>query len=420
MTAPKNNLYRQEALDRLSSPEQLDEAIVITGTGSWAALAGVLLLLATFTGWAFTAQIPTRIEGQGILFSGGGQVVDAISAASGTLMKPRVAIGDKVRQGDVLAEISQPDAAARFEAAKAQAQAANEALAMLRQERHAVAEARTANGAARKAALQAQIEAAEQRRAAYERLVGNQEKLAAGGVTTANAVQQAREQLASATLDMASARTGLLTLAAEQLAAESEDQRRLFEQNQKVLSAEAELRQVDLQLSLFGKVTSPADGTVVEWKAPFGAFAPAGSRVASIVSGEGSLQFMLYVPPAQGKRVTPGLPVHVELGGLEKEQWGTLVGRVLSVSEFPATREGMLAVLQNDGLVSRFSKDGAPFAVVVELERDAATASGYRWSGGMGAAATLSAGTTGAAKVTIDSRKPVSFLLPLIRKGLGL
>ncbi|MDH6233111.1 HlyD family secretion protein [Mesorhizobium soli] len=419
MNNQKSNLYRQEALDRLSSPEQLDEAIVITGSGSWAALLGLLILLATATAWAFTASIPTRIEGQGILFSGGGQMVDAISTASGKLLPVGQLIGGSVRKGDVLAEIDQPDASAKLALAKAQAEAAKEALQALRREQKAVADARLANAEARKASLEVQMRAAEQRRTVYEQFVGNQEKLAAGGVTTALAVQQTREQLASATLDIATARTGLLAVAAEQFAAESEDQRRFFEQNQKVLAADAEVKQLDLQLSLFGKVTSPADGTLVEWKAPFGAFTPSGTRVASVAAGEGSLQFMLYVPPAQGKRIKAGMPVNVELGGLEKENWGTLVGRILSVSEFPSTPEGMQAVLQNDVLVTRFAKEGAPFAAVVELERDETTASGYRWSGGTGASAELSAGTTGTAKVTVDSRTPVSFLLPLLRKALG-
>lgn len=419
MSNQKPSLYRQEALDRLSSPEQLDEAIVITGSGHWAALAGLLILIATALLWAFTARVPTRIEGQGILFSSGGQMVDAISTASGTLISAGPSVGAKVRKGDVLAEIEQPDAAARLEIARTQADAARGALEALRREQAAVADARQANAEARKASLVAQMRAAEQRRAAYEQLVGNQEKLAAGGAMTALAVQQTREQLASATLDIATARTGLLAISAEEFAARSEDQRRLFEQNQKLLLAEAEVKQLDLQLSLFGKVTSPADGTLVEWKAPFGAYASAGSRIASVASGKGSLQFVLYVPPAEGKRIAAGMPVNVELGGLEKEQWGTLVGRVLSVSEFPATREGMQANLQNDVLVARFSKDGAPFSVVVDLERDAATASGYRWSGGVGAAAALSAGTTGKARITIDSRTPASFLLPLLHKALG-
>lgn len=419
MTSEKSKLYRQEALDRLSSPEQLDEAIVITGSGSWAALAGVLLLLATFVGWAFTARIPTRIEGQGILLSAGGQVVDAISAASGTLAGERFHVGDVVRKGDVLAEIGQPEAAAKLAMAQAQARAAEDALETLRREQAALASARNANGEARKASLESQIAAAEQRRAAYQQLVINQERLAAGGAATANAVQQAREQLASATLDIATARTGLLTLTAEQLAAQSQDQRQLFEQSQKALSTKADVEQLDLQLSVFGKVTAPADGTLVEWKAPFGVYTPAGTRVASIASGERRLEFMLYVPPAQGKRVSAGMPVHIELGGMEKEQWGTLVGHVVSVSGFPATREGMQAVLQNDTLVSRFSKDGAPFAVIVALKPDAASPSGYLWAGGTGALSALTAGTTGAARVTIDSRKPVSYLLPLIRKALG-
>lgn len=419
MTEQKSNLFRQEALDRLSSPEQLDEAIVITSSGSWIAAVGVLLLLATFIVWAFTAHIPTRIQGQGILFSGGGQVVDAISSAPGTLLRPYVKVGDKVHKGDVIAEILQPDIAAKLDVAKAQAKANQDAYEAMRNQQAALINAKKANAEARKASLEAQIKAAEQRHAAYEKLVSAQEKLSAGGITTAAALQQAREQLANATLDLATARTGLLALAAEQLSMESDAQRVRFEQDQKTRATEAEIRQLEFQLSAYGKITSPADGTLVEWKTPFGAFTPAATRIASVASGKGSLEFMLYVPPAQGKRIEPGMPVYIELGGMQKEQWGTLVGHVRSVSDFPATREGMQAILQNDGLVSRFSKEGSPFGVIVELDHDATTVSGYRWSGGTGALANLSAGTTGTAKVTIDSRKPVSFLLPFIRKVSG-
>lgn len=420
MSAQNKNLYRQEALDRLSSPEQLDEAIVITSPGGWMALAGVVVLLATFIVWGFTASIPTRISGQGILIYGGGQIVDAIAAASGPLTHRHVELGDRVRQGDVLAEINQPDISTRLEMAKAQASAARQAMDALRGEQKVLGVARLENADARKAALEAQIRAAEQRQEAYRKFLENQEKLAASGVTTASAVQQAREQLSGASLDIATARTGLLTLTAEQLAGRSEEERRLFEQEQKVLAAEAEVRQLDMQLSTFGKITSPTDGILVEWKAPFGAYTAAGTRIASVASGDGSLQFVLYVPPAQGKRVKVGMPVHIELGGMQKEEWGTLVGRVTSVSDFPATHEGMQAILQNDALVSRFSKEGAPFAVQVELERDAATASGYRWSGGTGSLASLSPGTTGTAKVTVDSRKPASFLMPFLKKVAGL
>ena len=64
------------------------------------------------------------------------------------------------------------------------------------------------------------------------------------------------------------------------------------------------------------------------------------------------------------------------------------------------TPEGMAAVLHNEALVRRFSGEGAPYAVLVQLERDRAAVSGYRWSSGTGPPIRLTTGTLARAEIT--------------------
>ena len=78
------------------------------------------------------------------------------------------------------------------------------------------------------------------------------------------------------------------------------------------------------------------------------------------------------------------MQVRIEPSTVKREEFGTMLGTVVTISDFPITPQGMAAVLHNDTLVSRFSHDGAPYAARIRLEQDATTASGYRWAVGKG------------------------------------
>jgi hypothetical protein len=59
--------FRQKALDRLSSPEQLDQMVrVIPGKG-WLALLALVVLLGAVITWAITATLQLTVFGDGII-----------------------------------------------------------------------------------------------------------------------------------------------------------------------------------------------------------------------------------------------------------------------------------------------------------------------------------------------------------------
>ena len=93
-----------------------------------------------------------------------------------------------------------------------------------------------------------------------------------------------------------------------------------------------------------------------------------------LIEDEGTkLEAVVYIPADQGKSVKPGFQVRLAPTTVKREEFGTMIGTVSNVSEFPVTPHGMTAVLHNDQLVKLFSKDGAPYAVSVQLEQDAST-----------------------------------------------
>lgn len=65
----KKSLFRKVALDRLSSPEQLDRLMQVTNTRGWVALTGLFVLLGVGLLWGVTGRIETTVAAQGLLGS---------------------------------------------------------------------------------------------------------------------------------------------------------------------------------------------------------------------------------------------------------------------------------------------------------------------------------------------------------------
>lgn len=62
-------LYRKSALERISSPEQLDKALVVTSPLSWVALAAATVLIVALIVWSIIGTIPVTVSSSGIIAS---------------------------------------------------------------------------------------------------------------------------------------------------------------------------------------------------------------------------------------------------------------------------------------------------------------------------------------------------------------
>lgn len=413
-------LFRPEALERLAAPEQLDRAIVVAGPSAWVALVGLGCILAAALIWGVAGTIATRVPAQGILITVGGRVADALTPAEGVLRPAEgVIVGSVVQAGQVIAVLELPQSDRRRQDAR---EAATEWEAELTRRAAALDRARQArevNRASRLVALEEQLRAAQDRVQALTVMLRGQEVLARSGNTTEDRYQNLRERHAAARQAMADARAGIAALDSEELAAQAAAERELAELAQRVAEARRIAAQQDLALEESRTVIAPVGGRLLEWKASLGARVGPGVTVASIETGGRGLEALLFVAPDRGKQVQPGMAVLIEPGGFRREEWGTLVGTVTVVSDYPVTRLGMLSVIQNDKLVEQFSQGGAPFAVHVALRPDSGNPTGYAWSAGEGPAGALSSGMPANGHIAVRQQRPISLVLPFLRRVSG-
>jgi len=105
-------VFRRSAVEKLSSPEQLDKAIVITPPGMWAAIAGSVLIAAAVVFWALFGSLPETVSAYGAVVPAEG--ADCIlSAGTGAVSEFCVEPGDEVAPGDVVARVVNPAGVSR-------------------------------------------------------------------------------------------------------------------------------------------------------------------------------------------------------------------------------------------------------------------------------------------------------------------
>jgi HlyD family secretion protein len=419
MTASEK-IFRAAAMERLSSPEQLDQLIDVTRPADWAGALVIGLCLAAVVTWSVIGRIPTRAAGEGILVSDAGRVVDAVSAVAGRLASVDVAVGDRVSQGQIIARIVQTDTEQRYRNAV-------EVLKEREREHDALTDAikreleiKAANVAAQKSGLEQVIAAARQRVAYLTDAVAGLEGLTAKGLVTRRELEEQRANLAATHERITQSQNEIQRLDGQLREAESQRELDRLASQFTVNEARRQMEQLAGTLERDSRLMSPIDGQVLEIKVSAGGVLATGTPVVAIETEGTSLEAIVYVPADRGKNIQPGMEVRIEPNTAKREEFGTMVGRVATISAFPVTPEGMAAVLHNDALVKRFSQDGAPYAVLVRLQRDAAAYSGYRWSSGGGPPIHLTAGTLARAEVTTREQPPIDLVVPIMKRLTGI
>jgi HlyD family secretion protein len=107
MSDSGKKLFRDEALERLSLPERLDQLMNVVNSRAWLPLAGLGSLVAVGLLWSIFGRLSLTVSGQGVLIYPR-SVVQFQAPSDGTIVKLNIKSGDAIKKGDIIGTLSQP------------------------------------------------------------------------------------------------------------------------------------------------------------------------------------------------------------------------------------------------------------------------------------------------------------------------
>ena len=267
-------LFREEALEKLASPDELDRLMRVTGPKSWLALIALCTIVAAVAIWSFFGSIPIEVNSENGILIKPDSIRDVVAQDSGVVTEVDISPGDVVEEGQVIARM------------------------------------------------------------------------------------------------------------------ESDD------------GDEAD-------------VVSFFDGTVTEVLVRRGMLVDRGDEVVVLERGDTSLQAVVYVPGDDARSLEEGMEVQISPSTVQVQEFGYMLGRVSSVSDFPVTERHMsVTLLENEELIQSLRGNESQLEVIVDLIPDPTTASGFDWSHPQGPPIPIANGTPCTATFVLGERRPAELVLP--------
>ncbi|MEQ9485084.1 NHLP bacteriocin system secretion protein [Coleofasciculus sp. F4-SAH-05] len=366
MFEPKRELFPSNSLQRLSSPEKLDQLLRVVKPQNWLSLLSVGMAIGVTAIWSIYGRIPVTVEGKGVLIYPR-QVVPVESTSAGQLLSLNVQVGDVVKKGQVLATLDQ-----------------TELQKQLQQQRAKLTELEAQNLAASslqgKGSLQEIQTIRLQRQNNRQRIQELQALTPVLRKTSLESIQKQRKQI-------------------QQRIAELEELAPILKQK---------------SLESLGKQRQSLQQQIVNRGTRFGSIneETASSRLVGIT----------YLSIADGKKVQPGMNLQITPKTVKRERFGGIVGTVTSISPFPVTKEAAISVVGNpevvEGLVSQ--KPDGMMEIVADLVANPSTASRYQWSSSQGPQMQISPGTTTVVRIKVEERAPITYVFPILRSISGI
>lgn len=412
-------VFRPEALARLSSPEQLDELMVVTDAKEWVALSALGFLLLIALAWSVFGSVPTSIQGSGVLLRQGG-IYDIQATGAGQVLSVLTSEDSLVQKDQLLGYVAQPELVAQ--------------IAVAREERADLIGRRDREISVQDQSLQLKLTALAQDsvRLAGEIVAQVQHVSWLGqrlrdtrfaqeqGLVTGEAVASIAQQLAAAESQLTRARTQLTDLQNQRIQVRHLRETEVGSLEQQLERAESRLRLLTGQLTAANEIRSPYRGRVTQVMLDEGQIITAGTPVASIERIDRPLEAVIFIPTV-GAKARPGLTAHVQPLTVNWQEHGFMVGHVTFVSSGPVTVERMERLLKNEVLSRQFTSTGDPYLLEVSLDR-APTPTGYQWTSGQGpaaAAASIHGGILCTAKIIVETQRPITLVIPALRKFFG-
>lgn len=419
MSAP---FFRKSALEKLSTPEKLDQLIKVTGTKAWIALITIMVAIFTALIWSFMGTVKTKLDVVGVVL--GGDVHEVVATAQGQLLELKIAIGNNVKKGDIIATIRQPELFQQIEDAKVVLSDRKFEMEKLMSYGNQGAQLQGQIISQSRVSITGEIESEKKKIVFLNNQLESENALLEKSLITKSQVANTKQQIEASKNTIERLKGQIVETSSQQNNLGFDIQQKVTLQKQRIAEAERNLKFLAEKYDNQRNVKSPYDGEVVEVLTDAGIVVSAGSPLFKLKNTrntkQSQLRGILYIPSKDGKKIKKGMEALIVPSTVQPEEYGFIKGKVTYVSDFPITQQGMLTSVKNDQLTKQLLVGGPLFEVYVDFEKDPVSYSGYKWTSAKGPDIFLKEGTSCLGKITIKHEPPVTLVVPAFKKFFDL
>jgi HlyD family secretion protein len=406
-------MFRKAAMDKATSPEQLDLVMQVTSPMGWLAVGTIGTILFAIGIWSFVANIPDLDEGQGVLIRGE-RLTEIKAPSPGTLVSLNVTADANVTEGQVVAVIRRD----RSEIEQ-KIQLKTEQLNRLKAQNvgeNSTDQVTAARNAALIAAKASEINSLRSQRATQVDLVKRGLKAESALFEFDRRITGAQGELNALEKENDLVRTRMAPRA---------NQERDLEAELTFMRGDLERTTVEIKSTAAGRVVEvikSANDKVGEGE-PLVRLENAKATDPNAPKGYcgGNIHAVVYVPGDSAGKLRANQPARISPIDVKKEEYGFIVGNVEWVSTHAASSDDMKEKLKNDKLVSSYMEKGPVFEARVCLTFDPKNkVNGLKWSSSQGPPRQISSGGLATSSMVVDQKKPYTYVIPSIKKTLGI
>lgn len=413
--------FRKAALEKLSTPEKLDQLIKVTGPKAWLGLATISLILLTGITWSFFGNVKTKLNVVGVLL--GSEVYEVVSTSQGQLINLNVGIGDQITAGDIIAHIEQTQLHQQIEEAKSLLEDQRFELEQMKSFGFQDAKLQGDFISKQRSSIQQQIGTERKMLDFLTNQLETEKELQKKGLITTSQLVLTEQQIEAAKNQIENLNAQLAQTSSQKLTIDFDSEQRVNLLLQRITQTERNIDQLSERYDIQSNVRSPHSGEVVEVLTDAGIIVSQGTPLFKLKNHDevgGELRGVLYIPSQDGKKIEVGMEALVAPSTVKPQDFGFMKGKVTYVSDFPITQKGMMTSVKNDQLVQSLLGMGAPFEVHVKFEKDPDSYSGFQWTSANGPRVLINEGTSCFGNVTVRSEAPVTIVVPALRKFFDL